>query len=148
MPTPAFTSAVLLTRRTSEVIRAEATLCDPSLHSHARFRAHPANARISAAVLPTFFQLRRSTAKSRSCSSVLVRRRLRSLWDFWFRVVAPQQKRHPVAETMSPRHANKPNQAMQLTASKPDVHAWSVCRRERMLRFMHRGLAAADLVSR
>ena len=28
---------------------------------------------------------------------------------------------------------------MQLTASKPDVHAWSVCRRERMLRGMHRG---------
>ena len=40
------------------------------------------------------------------------------------------------------------NQAMQLTASKPDVHAWSVCRQERMLRGMHRGLAAADLVSR
>ena len=40
------------------------------------------------------------------------------------------------------------NQAMQLTASKPDVHAWSVCRSERMLPFMHRGLAAADLVTR
>ena len=40
------------------------------------------------------------------------------------------------------------NQAMQLTASKPGVYAWSVCRREHMLRFMHRGLAAADLVSR
>jgi hypothetical protein len=40
------------------------------------------------------------------------------------------------------------NQAMELTASKPDVYGWSVCRRERMLRFMHRGLAAADLVSR
>jgi hypothetical protein len=34
---------------------------------------------------------------------------------------------------------------MQLTASKPAVYAWSVCRRERMLRGMHRGLAAADL---
>ena len=44
--------------------------------------------------------------------------------------------------------AKTPNQAMQLTASKPAVYAWSVCRRERMLRFMHRGLAAADLVSR
>jgi hypothetical protein len=42
----------------------------------------------------------------------------------------------------------RPNQAMQLTASKRDVHAWSVCRRERMLRGMHGGLAAADLVSR
>ena len=42
----------------------------------------------------------------------------------------------------------RPNQAMQLTASKPDVHAWSVCRRPRMLRAMRRGLAAADLVSR
>ena len=40
------------------------------------------------------------------------------------------------------------NQAMQLTASKPAVYAWSVCRRERMLRGMHSGLAAADLVSR
>ena len=40
------------------------------------------------------------------------------------------------------------NQAMQLTASKPDVHAWSDCRRERILRGMHRGLAAADLVTR
>ena len=43
---------------------------------------------------------------------------------------------------------NASNQAMRLTASKPDVHAWSVCRRERMLRGMHSGLAAADLVSR
>ena len=46
------------------------------------------------------------------------------------------------------RPTNASNQAMQLTASKPDLYAWSVCRRERMLRFMHRGLAAADLVSR
>ena len=44
--------------------------------------------------------------------------------------------------------ANASNQAMQLTASKPAVYASSVCRRERMLRGMHRGLAAADLVSR
>ena len=42
----------------------------------------------------------------------------------------------------------RPNQAMQLTASKPAIYAWSVCRRERMLWCMHRGLAAADLVSR
>ena len=42
----------------------------------------------------------------------------------------------------------RPNQAMQLTASKPDVYGWSVCRRERMLRGMRRGLAAADLVAR
>jgi hypothetical protein len=40
------------------------------------------------------------------------------------------------------------NQAMQLTASKPDVHAWSVCRRARMLCGMHGGLAAADLLAR
>ena len=33
-------------------------------------------------------------------------------------------------------------------ASKPAVYASSVCRRQRMLRSMHRGLAAADLVSR
>ena len=44
--------------------------------------------------------------------------------------------------------AKRPNQAMQLTASKPDVHPWRVCRRESILRRMHRGLAAADLVSR
>ena len=42
----------------------------------------------------------------------------------------------------------KPNQAMQLTASKPAVCAFCVCRRERMLRAMCSGLAAADLVSR
>ena len=40
------------------------------------------------------------------------------------------------------------NQAMQLTASKPAVYAWSVCRRERIVRGMRRGLAAADLLSR
>ena len=50
--------------------------------------------------------------------------------------------------TSRKRPENASNQAMQLTASKPDVHAWSVCRRQRMLRFMHTGLAAADLVSR
>jgi hypothetical protein len=42
----------------------------------------------------------------------------------------------------------RPNQAMQLTASKPAVYAFRVCHRAGMLRFMHRGLAAADLVSR
>jgi hypothetical protein len=42
----------------------------------------------------------------------------------------------------------RPNQAMQLTASKPAVYASRVCRHARMLRSMHRGLAAADLVSR
>ena len=40
------------------------------------------------------------------------------------------------------------NQAMQLTASKPAVYAFRVCRREYMLRGMHRGLAAADLLAR
>jgi hypothetical protein len=42
----------------------------------------------------------------------------------------------------------KPNQAMQLTASKSAIYASSVCRRASMLRFMHIGLAAADLVAR
>jgi hypothetical protein len=42
----------------------------------------------------------------------------------------------------------RPNQAMQLTASKPAIYAWSACRRKRMLRGMHIGLAAADLVTR
>jgi hypothetical protein len=42
------------------------------------------------------------------------------------------------------RTPKPPNQAMQLTASKPDVGAWSDCPRERLLRFMHSGLAAAD----
>ena len=49
-------------------------------------------------------------------------------------------KEHPITATS--------NQAMQLTASKPDVHASSVCRRERMLRGMRSGLAAADLLAR
>ena len=40
---------------------------------------------------------------------------------------------------------SRPNQAMQLAASKPPVYAWSVCR---MLRSMQRGLEPADLVSR
>ena len=44
--------------------------------------------------------------------------------------------------------SQRPNQAMQLTASKPAVYASGVCRRERMLRFMRRGLAAADLSAR
>ena len=44
--------------------------------------------------------------------------------------------------------SRKSNQAMQLTASKPAVYVWGICHRERMLRFMHRGLAAADLVPR
>jgi hypothetical protein len=43
---------------------------------------------------------------------------------------------------------NRPNQAMQLTASKPAIYGWSVCRRNRMLRSVRGGLAAADLVSR
>lgn len=37
---------------------------------------------------------------------------------------------------------------MELTASNPAIYAWSVCHRARMLRFMHRGAAAADLVFR
>ena len=48
------------------------------------------------------------------------------------------------ARSMSKRS----NQAMQLTASKAAIYASGVCRRERILRGMHRGLAAADLVSR
>ena len=46
-----------------------------------------------------------------------------------------------------PESTNASNKAMQLTASKPAIYTGSVCRRERMLRFMHRGLAAADLGS-
>ena len=41
-----------------------------------------------------------------------------------------------------------PNQAMHLTASKPAVHAFCLCHRGRMLRCMHRGLAAAELTAR
>ena len=44
--------------------------------------------------------------------------------------------------------AQSSNQAMQLTASKPGVYAGGVCHGERMLRGMHIGLAAADLMSR
>jgi hypothetical protein len=42
----------------------------------------------------------------------------------------------------------KPNQAMQLTASKSAIYTFRICRRKRILRGMHSGLAAADLVSR
>ena len=55
------------------------------------------------------------------------------------------QGQHPYDETY---RRVWPNQAMQLTASKPAIYTWSVCRRERMLHGMHIGLAAADLVSR
>ena len=57
--------------------------------------------------------------------------------------IAPYReiKRVPMQRTTS-------NEAMQLTASKPAVCVSGVCRRARMLRSMHGGLAAADLVSR
>jgi hypothetical protein len=42
----------------------------------------------------------------------------------------------------------RPNQAMQLTASKLAIYASRFCRRGRSLRLMHIGLAAADLESR
>jgi hypothetical protein len=45
-------------------------------------------------------------------------------------------------------HNQSSNQAMQLTASKPADCALGACRRDRMLRRTHNGLAAADLVSR
>lgn len=35
------------------------------------------------------------------------------------------------------------NEAMQVTASEPDGYAWSVCRRNRILRGMHSGLVAS-----
>ena len=41
-----------------------------------------------------------------------------------------------------------PNQAMQLTASKPVVHAWGVCHQRSASMARGIGLAAADLVSR
>ena len=44
--------------------------------------------------------------------------------------------------------SKKPNQAMQLTASKPDVYASGVCHLRFPLRRRHSGLAAADLVTR
>ena len=54
-----------------------------------------------------------------------------------------------LAKTRWPKHTSKkPNQAMQLTASKSAIYAFRVCHRASMLRSMHRGLAAADLVSR
>jgi hypothetical protein len=51
---------------------------------------------------------------------------------------------HPCAR---PKSTSASNQAMQLTASRPVDCASRVCRRRLMLRSMHRGLAAADLVS-
>ena len=53
-----------------------------------------------------------------------------------------------VTTGLSPMRRQTPNQAMQLTASKPAVYASCGCRRDSILRGMHRGLAAADLVSR
>ena len=44
--------------------------------------------------------------------------------------------------------AQPSNQAMQLTASKPAIYASRAYRRASMLRGMHRGLAAADLLAR
>jgi hypothetical protein len=57
-----------------------------------------------------------------------------------------QSSERTAAVARSNGHA--PNQAIQLTASKSAIYAFRGCRRERMLRGMHRGLAAADLVSR
>ena len=54
-----------------------------------------------------------------------------------------QWKRDKAAEIQRFLHINPPNQAMQLTTCKADVYASGVCRRKRMLRSMHRGLAAA-----
>ena len=48
-------------------------------------------------------------------------------------------------QRFSSNRTNRFNQAMRPTASKPAICDWSVSRRERMLRGMHRGLAAADL---
>jgi hypothetical protein len=48
----------------------------------------------------------------------------------------------------APKLPKASNQAMQLTASKPVVFGWGVCRRASTLRAGHSGLAAADLVSR
>jgi ankyrin repeat protein len=55
---------------------------------------------------------------------------------------------HEEVSTLLREPRNASNQAMQPTASKPDVYAWSVCHRARILRGMQIGLAAADLVSR
>ncbi len=63
----------------------------------------------------------------------------------------PTKRRSAEAAGLSLNEVAKqtgPNQAMQLTASKPAIYAFTVCRRERRLRGMHSGLAAADLVSR
>ena len=50
--------------------------------------------------------------------------------------------------TTGSRTMTRPNQAMQLTASNLDVHAWSVCHPRFPLRRDRIGLAAADLVTR
>ena len=40
----------------------------------------------------------------------------------------------------------RPNQAMQLTANEPAVYAFRLAHHASMLRFMHKGLGAADLL--
>jgi hypothetical protein len=54
----------------------------------------------------------------------------------------------PIRLMTTPTMTKPSNQAMQLTASKPAIYAVRGCHRERLLRSMHKGLAAADLVSR
>ena len=74
--------------------------------------------------------------------------------NFWSAAKGPEWRAgrvrllEDIVRTVTFSTAQRSNQAMQLTASKPDVYAGSVCRRDRMLRGMHRGLAAADLVAR
>jgi hypothetical protein len=59
---------------------------------------------------------------------------------------APNEKEPDMKNVPGPTPQS--NQAMQLTASKSAIYASYVCHRASMLRGMHRGLAAADLVSR
>ena len=60
----------------------------------------------------------------------------------------PQSDTLPMSSTPTSSSWRRPNQAMQLTASKLPIYPPGVCHRASSLRASRLGLAAADLVSR
>ena len=81
---------------------------------------------------------------------------LNNLVDLLRRYCVARSERPRTAEAIAREAAKmmryptrkRPNQAMQLTASKSAIYTSRVCPRASMLRGMHRGLATADVVSR
>ena len=87
---------------------------------------------------PAFYMVRRSFSGGHTAQYHCCRFFCFAAPDVYFRITQ--------SVSLMPR--KRSNQAMPLTASKLAIYAGGVCRRERILRGMHRGLAAADLVSR